>query len=376
MKQPESSPTLRFASLDGLRGLAVLFVLFSHMSNAGLNFHAGLNFSGSGKYGVFCFFVLSAFLLSAQILALPVRQAFSRPVLTRYIVRRFFRIYPLYTFVLCLGAIWTALKPNPFIFPLSWPDVYRHLALLDGQGVYWTIPVEFKYYFALPLVCWILARSRSRQPLLAPLLTAGAVLLVAWLWPSGESQINSFELGPYLSIFFLGSFTALVHFWLGQLRRSSQTAIPWAFEVMALLTFGLIITTIPSLCSLVLGRPVASDYFHRSYLLYGALWSIFLLSQLHGHGFFRRLLSWSPLRFIGRISFSVYLWHPPIVAYFQAQASQSVEVRALLVLLVSLSVSTVSYGLIERPFLKLWSNQARKQLSGKPDSARLGAGVG
>jgi hypothetical protein len=59
-----SSTNLQFGSLDGLRGIAVLFVVLSHLSNAGFNLTPVLNFAGSGKYGVFLFFVLSAFLLT------------------------------------------------------------------------------------------------------------------------------------------------------------------------------------------------------------------------------------------------------------------------------------------------------------------------
>lgn len=59
-----------YKSLNGLRGVAVLFVLFSHAANKGLIFFEGFSIagSGSGKVGVYLFFVLSAFLLTDQIL--------------------------------------------------------------------------------------------------------------------------------------------------------------------------------------------------------------------------------------------------------------------------------------------------------------------
>lgn len=55
-------------ALDGIRGFAAILVLLSHASLGGMMFLPGLDFGGVGKYGVFVFFVLSAFLLSLQFL--------------------------------------------------------------------------------------------------------------------------------------------------------------------------------------------------------------------------------------------------------------------------------------------------------------------
>ena len=52
-----SSANLQFDSLDGLRGVAVLFVVLSHLSNIGANLTPMLDFGGTGKYGVFLFFL-------------------------------------------------------------------------------------------------------------------------------------------------------------------------------------------------------------------------------------------------------------------------------------------------------------------------------
>jgi len=63
----------RLAALDGLRGVAVLFVLLSHTSPYFPSIHPAFNFKGAGKYGVYLFFLLSAYLLDRQI-ALAMRR--------------------------------------------------------------------------------------------------------------------------------------------------------------------------------------------------------------------------------------------------------------------------------------------------------------
>ena len=86
-------------NLDGLRGLAALIVVFSHTSNAGLFLVPGLNMSGTGKSGVYLFFILSSFLLTRPILSLK-DNFFTSQNLTRYFKRRVTRIFPLYLFCL------------------------------------------------------------------------------------------------------------------------------------------------------------------------------------------------------------------------------------------------------------------------------------
>lgn len=84
--------------LDGLRGLAVLIVIGSHLSNAGwLPFP---NLSGIGKSGVYLFFVLSAYLLTRAILGRSARELASARYWANYALRRILRIWPLYLVIL------------------------------------------------------------------------------------------------------------------------------------------------------------------------------------------------------------------------------------------------------------------------------------
>jgi len=146
-------------ALDGLRGLAVLMVFVSHASKNNMNLLPGLDLSGIGKSGVYLFFLLSSFLLTLPFLAKG-KAAFTLRPMANYFVRRFFRIYPLFAFYLltCILGTWSVVRfqvatPLGGIpFALNWSEMLDHLLLQKGYSVTWSIPVEFRYYFVLPLV--------------------------------------------------------------------------------------------------------------------------------------------------------------------------------------------------------------------------------
>lgn len=93
---PHDNKSDHFKALDGLRGVAVLFVVFSHAANVNIYFHEWINFQKVGKIGVYLFFVLSAYLLDRQIALSLINKRSSIKYWTNYFLRRFLRIYPLY----------------------------------------------------------------------------------------------------------------------------------------------------------------------------------------------------------------------------------------------------------------------------------------
>lgn len=337
----------RYPSLDGLRGLAVLFVVFSHMSNEGLNLHPSLNFSGAGKYGVFLFFVLSAFLLSCQFFQLPPDQFWDRNIWLRYAIRRILRIFPLYTLVL----IGTALMSDFFHADFFWKDVGIHLILQGGKGIFWTIPVEFKYYILLPAAV-LLLHSHIRLGLTIMLI---ALTGIAWQFPESQAEINGIALLPYLVIFLPGTLAALIHTRIQTIRIFNIQLI----EFIAFISFTAILITVPQWWNALTGDNIEPSHFHRSYSFYGFLWSVFILTHLNGAGFLRRFFSLKPLRMIGKVSFSIYLLHLPIILLAKKYVALPTLLKIALILSLIFLASFLSYTLIERPFIRL-GNRSKK----------------
>ncbi len=347
-----SSANLQFDSLDGLRGIAVLFVVLSHLSNAGLNLMPVLNFAGSGKYGVFLFFVLSAFLLTFPLIGRTAQQFSDGGFWLGYALRRVLRIFPLYIVVLLVSYLFSTRHPTPYVIELSGTELLDHLTLQAGKSLYWTVPVEFKYYLVLPFVAAgfaLLLRRRLRWGL-------GCVVAVLaalhGLWPARESELNTVELVPYLPIFLLGSLAAFAHWKIQQRGGIESRTLRASFEVLALACFLAVISLVPSFWNALPGRNVNSFHFHQAFLLFGFLWSVFVVAYLNGIGIFRWLLATRPLRYIGVVSFSVYLWHIPILTLAGNHLRADPALVALAVIALVLVLAGVSYLLIERPFTR------------------------
>ncbi len=124
-------------ALHGLRGFAFLLVVAAHFSN-----HYDLPLKGLGKVGVWIFFVLSAFLLTQQMLIYG--RPLSRGSLAIFFSRRALRIVPPYFVALTLFL--------GFGYLINGNNIVSHLLFTDGAGHFWTVAVEVQFYFFLPFI--------------------------------------------------------------------------------------------------------------------------------------------------------------------------------------------------------------------------------
>ncbi len=169
----------RIKALDGLRAFAIIFVLFSHsawkfdsqinISFGGAEFH---NFIYNGWVGVDLFFVLSGFLITAQLLKSPL--TFDN--IRKFFSKRYFRIAPAYYIsvflTLLLLQILPAISEGEAISDLfiEWiSPLFSHMVFMHDyigrdpsiNGLFWSIPVEIKFYFLLPLLIYLLLKIRG-----------------------------------------------------------------------------------------------------------------------------------------------------------------------------------------------------------------------
>lgn len=340
-----SSTGSQINSLDGLRGVAVLFVILSHLSNRNMHVLPFLSFAGIGRVGVWLFFVLSSFLLTLQFLNCNPSSLRSSSPWINYFMRRFLRIYPLYTVVL----VFMFLFPSKYFFGITAGDLLSHLTLQAGKKVFWTIPVEFKYYLLLPLVTALYIFVLRRNAAAVATLTAMAVVGLNQF----ELKLRPVSVVPYLPIFLLGSLAAFTHWKLNKREEPFSQGFRLRFEGCAIFIFVLITVLTPSIFGILVGREIPLDYFHRDFTLFGILWSVFVVAYLNGAGFLRRLLESPAMRLVGIVSFSGYLWHVPLIELVKDQIRAPHTLQAMIALTLILSVSVVSYLLIERRFMKI-----------------------
>jgi peptidoglycan/LPS O-acetylase OafA/YrhL len=338
-------------SLDGLRGLAALIVVFSHTSNCGMFFIPFLDLSGIGKSGVFLFFLLSSFLLTLPLLRKG-KEIFTFPVMSHYWQRRFFRIYPLYTLYLLLGVISTwviaaALGKSGMGIPfaLDWSGFINHLALLEGKGITWSIAVEFKFYFILPFFVLAIVFIRSYGPGVTILFFLLLLLLSQAIFPQSESMVNDTRLLPYMPIFIIGMFLAVLQEYIN-LNESNKVITSICRCLGYLGVVGVIVMT-PLVFSFF-GDRVAGNYFHKQFILYALFWSFIILSSVNVQGLLLRFFTLPILRFYGAISFGLYLFHPIFIGALRRFEING-YMSSWLVLLGSTATAYISFRLIEGP---------------------------
>jgi peptidoglycan/LPS O-acetylase OafA/YrhL len=331
MKQPASLTEKRFiAPLHGLRGIAVLYVVISHLGNGGL-FLLPIPHDAIGKVGVWIFFALSAFLLTTH-LCRELETTSSRVAsLLQYIAHRVFRIYPLYIFVLISHFA---------LDDISKTDFFKHILLIQGLGELWAIPVEFQYYFIIPVIAITSLYIPRRYVSLLLMAALMASLIYSYQQPASvfSNELNVF---PKIAPFLFGSMLALLPYKkVPSEFRKLYSLIPWVCLA------GLLATT-------VLYRYVAKGYLSNLFapwlsLAIGAAAVGLIYAALKPNPI-ASLLGSRPLAYLGKISFSIYLLHMFVLRLVQKTTDLPVGMQAWFSLGLCVLCASFSYWAIERP---------------------------
>lgn len=340
-------------SLDGLRGFAALIVVVGHCSNVGLYFVPLLDLRGTAKSGVFLFFLLSSFLLTLPLLKKG-REVLSFKVMSHYWQRRFFRIYPLYTVYLLFAVVctWYFLRTTGNTdlvvpFELDWRGFVKHMALLDGAGVTWSIAVEFKFYFVLPFLVLAISYVRSFGYKAVILFFIALMLLSQYVSPQGKSLISDTRLLPYMPVFIVGMFLAVLQDFVNRKGLRGNERFVAVVRVLGFVgVIGVLLMT-PSVLSLF-GERIPNWYFHKQFIQYALVWSLVLFSAVNVDGVIQKFFTLKWLRYYGALSFSLYLFHP-IFMISLTNAGLSGYVAAWAVLALTTLTAYISFRVLEYP---------------------------
>lgn len=346
----------RLPALDGLRGLAVLVVVCSHASGIGLHLHPAFDWRGTGRLGVFLFFVLSSFLLTRIALAAPPDELRRPRYWGQYTQRRLLRVLPVYLVILGLYFLledWDAQR------------TFNHVLLIRSERHLWTIPVELRWYGVLPLVVLLLALCRRWLWLGACglMLLAGAVRLYSDPDYAAKAPDFAPALMPFVPIFLMGSVAAVLHeLWV----RSKLDQSPWSkslWEAAGWIALAGLVLHFPSLRQAISGEPIELTRYHLLFDRFGLLCSVLLLGTLLGQGFLRRIFELRALRGVGAISYSLYLVHRMILDRVVDNAAAWADpLPMLFFLFASLSLAWLLWRVVERPAMGL--GKARASSSG------------
>lgn len=335
-----------FKALDGLRGIAILLVLVSHASGAGWMFLEHLNFTKAGKIGVFLFFVLSAYLLDRQIAIALISKKSSKLYWLNYLLRRFLRIYPLFFIALLAHLTLTLIGYETVI--TSFKDIVNHLLLLDGKNIFWSIPVEFKYYFLSPVLMFIAHKFLNwKIKTVVPFLFTLAALA---LFLDLRYSLSNISTVRYLPIFLTGTLFSIYD--LVWKKENSLNMNGLMYNIIALLCFLGMLLTVPYYFNALFQEPIN---FHESpyFLWYALFWTGVLICAKYGKGAIKMFLELKILRFFGTISYSAYLLHKLILIPLINTTMVGNGFKFYIFMLATTFISMLSYLVFERPLSKI-----------------------
>ena len=325
-------------ALDGVRGAAALLVLVGHLGNRELFLVPGVAHDLLGKPGVWLFFALSAFLLTARLTEELEQTPDSRGALAAYALNRIFRIYPLYTIV--IAAHWA-------LGDFSGGVALRHLFLLSGWRELWAIPAEFSYYLVVPLLAALavrFGRARAVHVLWAGLALAFLFNLAAPQFVFRDSGFIHGKLVPFLA----GSLAGIL-----ALERGDVPATTWRRIVLPMLVLVGFALASEAYRALALMQIPLSFISVSGISLALSAFGVLLISLSLEPNWLGRLMGSAPLAFFGRVSFSLYLWHEPIIRHVRALQLEggSPAAQAWLYFAVCTLAAWLSYRAIGRPEL-------------------------
>jgi peptidoglycan/LPS O-acetylase OafA/YrhL len=366
--RPASGTRVRFAAIDGLRGIACLMVLYFHSWTSASrpsfpSIHLGSRHVGfseifsRGYGGVDLFFVLSGFCLSLPILSRPERAT----NWGKYFIARIRRIVPPYWAALLLFAALSLVarhfNRNLLFWPeLQWPGL-RGL-LVDGMlfwkqilaGPFWTLVLEWRWYFLFPLCIWLCRWARGWSVLLASIPLSA---LSMWIkYGLDKSYLIDWTEGVfrYLPLFAFGLIAAEIA------SSGGRNAIERFIVRHA--RWGMLIWLV-----LLLLIPIDERRMHlwqgtiHRISLFGILAFFATIAAVHDVRV-SRVLAWRPLVWVGSFSYSLYLLHGPLVLGAGRFAASHVQSHALLCAIYCVIIpatmilaSYVFYLAFERPFL-------------------------
>ncbi|MES1192554.1 MAG: acyltransferase family protein [Steroidobacter sp.] len=345
--------TLKYRpEIDGLRAIAVVSVLV---------FHVNSNLLPGGFVGVDIFFVISGYLITKIIHNQIVTNKFS---VFEFYKRRTKRIIPVYLAVTIFSLIVGYYVQMPFEYKgLGNSSIAATLFLANVRyalvGNYfqpdtikpllhtWSLSVEEQYYFFWPLMLLLIIRvgkSGFATKSLILLLLAGSFLLATWMANDIHYATYAYYLLPSRAGELLtGSYLGVTQYQPSSQRISSALSITGMLLVLISILF--------------INKNIAFPGISAAPPCLGAALIIAGANQ----GWVNKFLSSSIMVFIGLISYSLYMWHWPFLAFTRyALDISTLDIPTTLIIAsIVIIVSTLSWRYIERPFRSLNLNFQR-----------------
>jgi len=347
--------------IEGLRALAVGFVVLFHAKFLGLT---------GGFIGVDVFFVVSGFLITS--LLMSEHSADGEISLKNFYARRARRLLPASALVIAV----TALASRIWLEPLRLRDIGTDAVASGGFfsnilfGIrstdylqagqppspfqhFWSLSVEEQFYIVWPaLLILLLWKSRDRHArAIVAISTLSVISLSLCIWQTTQSQpwaffglhTRAWELG-------VGALVALSWKHIEQLPTNFRALVGW-LGLFAIVVSGLMITEKLAFPGKLALLPVVAT-------------ALVLMAGQNAHWGPQRILSLKPLQWIGARSYSIYLWHWPVLIIAESHAGRDLRVsERIIAIAAAIIAASLSHHFLENPVRHSASLQAKPRLA-------------
>ena len=343
--------------LDGIRAIVVIMVL---------SYHLKLSLFKSGFLGVTVFFVLSGYLITG-ILISEVEEEGTID-LKNFWLRRIRRLVPA-VMSMAVVIIFVSAVVNRVIFTKgckdflasvlgfnNWWQIFNKVSYFEAAGVpspfthCWSLAIETQFYLIYPLILlgiYKLAKSRGEGRVKRGLLFAGVTLLLALI--SVILMIVLFDPQKDASRVYYGTDTRAFSLLFGALL-----AIMWEYRMVPRrlsASVNMVLGSVSFAVLLVMTIAIngSSNFWYRGGQFFGTILTVLMVYAVSGRKtWLSRFLSNPVLKWIGDRSYSIYLWHYPIILLISKGIKASWWIT-LIEIVLSVVLAELSYRFIETP---------------------------
>ena len=352
-------------SIDSLRALAVLAVII---------YHVDVNYLPGGFLGVDLFFVLSGYLISSLIIK-EYKKTGSLNLYNFYI-RRARRLLPavyfMITVVLVVMVMFNGvlLKKSHldaifgYIYSSNWWYIFHKLDYFDSFGSQspfkhlWSLAIEEQFYMIFPLLFLLVNGKKKTKDGSYKLNRNFLYIILGVILVSLIAHIILFDINNISRIYFgtdTRAFSLLVGvvgailYPMDKLNTKITPQENLVYSVVSLISIAALITI------MIYTSEYNTWLYRGGFLLVAILGIIIIISSGKQHTVMAKLLSFKPVVFIGKISYSLYLWHFPVLVLTTPVSEIGKPNIFFVVLRVILTfiLAIISYALVETPIRKL-----------------------
>lgn len=352
-------------SIDSLRALAVLAVII---------YHVDVNYLPGGFLGVDLFFVLSGYLISSLIIK-EYRKTGSINLYNFYL-RRARRLLPAVYFMITVGIILMVmfnevlLKKSHldaifgYIYSSNWWYIFHKLDYFDSFGSQspfkhlWSLAIEEQFYMIFPLLFLLINSKKKGKDGTYKLSKSFLYIVLGLIFVSLITHILLFDINNISRIYFgtdTRAFSLLVGvvgailYPMDKLNTKITPQENIVYSVISLISIATLITI------MIYTSEYNTWLYRGGFLLVAILGIIIIISSGKQHTVMAKLLSFKPVVFIGKISYSLYLWHFPILVLTTpvSEIGNPNIFYVILRVILTFIVAIISYVFVETPIRKL-----------------------